>query len=457
MSVAQKGELGEWQSRTTFVLVLSASAIGLGSLWRFSYLVGENGGGLFMLTYVLCLFLVAVPVMIAEVIIGSHGRASPVVALRWAADRSLLSRGWMLVGVLACITGVLILSYYIVVAGWALAYAWKMHTGVFAAASAAIVAQQFELLLDDIVVMIYWQTLFLVPAVGVAAMGIRRGLGMLAWLLVPCSFALLAALVKFAFDYGDIPAAREFLFSIQTIDFSWGSVLTALGLALYTLGVGVGAGISFGAYGPRRLPIGRSIMAVAVFDTALAIMAGLAIFPIVFANNMEPSAGPGLMFISLPYAFGNILMGELFGTLFFALVVLAALGSVVAIMEPVIGVLMQRLRIRRVSAAIAVGVLIWLLALVVTLSFAPEDEYTWLSGGSLFRLLDTLTANYLLPLVALLTAVLVGWRLRPEILRLELYREMDQFFSLWQRLLRYIAPPAIALIIVVALLAQFSE
>ena len=219
----------------------------------------------------------------------------------------------------------------------------------------------------------------------------------------------------------------------------------------------MGAGISFGAYGPRRLPIGRSIMAVAVFDTALAIMAGLAIFPIVFANNMEPSAGPGLMFISLPYAFGNILMGELFGTLFFALVVLAALGSVVAIMEPVIGVLMQRLRIRRVSAAIAVGVLIWLLALVVTLSFAPEDEYTWLSGGSLFRLLDTLTANYLLPLVALLTAVLVGWRLRPEILRLELYREMDQFFSLWQRLLRYIAPPAIALIIVVALLAQFSE
>ena len=123
MSVALRGELGGWRSRTTFVLALSASAVGLGNLWRFSYLVGENGGGLFVLAYLLCLFLVAVPVMIGEVIIGSHGRGSPVEALRWAADRSLLSRGWMLLGVLACITGLLILSYYVVVAGWALAYA----------------------------------------------------------------------------------------------------------------------------------------------------------------------------------------------------------------------------------------------------------------------------------------------------------------------------------------------
>ncbi|MDH4042284.1 MAG: sodium-dependent transporter [Gammaproteobacteria bacterium] len=456
MSVAQKGELGGWQSRTTFVLMLSASAIGLGSLWRFSYLVGENGGGLFMVAYVACLLLVGVPVMIAEVIIGSHGRASPVVAIRWAADRSLLSRGWMLLGVLACVTGLLILSYYVVVAGWALAYAWNMHTDVFAAASATVVAQQFELLLDDVLQMIYWQSLFLAPAVAISALGIRRGLGTLAWLVVPTLFTMLAALVKFGFDAGDIPATREFLFTLKPIDFSWGSMLAALGQALFTLGVGVGTGISFGAYAPRRLPIGRSILAVAVFDTAIALMAGLAIFPIVFANNMEPSMGPGLMFISLPYAFGNIMLGELFGTLFFALVVLVALGSVVAIMEPVVGALMQRLRLRRASAAIAVGVLVWLLALVVTLSFAPGDEYTRLANGSLFRFMDKLTADFLLPLVALLTAVLVGWRLRPEILRLELYREMDLFFSLWQRLLRYIAPPAIAVIIIAALLGLLA-
>lgn len=454
MSLALRGELGGWQSRTTFVLTMSASAIGMGSLWRFSYLVGENGGGLFVLAYLLCLYLVAVPVMIAEVIIGSHGRASPIVAIRWAADRSLLSRGWMLVGVLACLTGLLILSYYVVVAGWALSYAWNTHTGLFAAASATVVAQQFELLLDDVLLMIYWQTLFLVPAVAISALGIRRGLGMLGWLAVPCLFAILAALVKFGFDAGDIPATRAFLFSIKPIDFTWGSLLVALGQALFSLGVGVGAGISFGAYAPRRLPIGRSVMAVAVFDSAIALMAGLAIFPIVFANNMEPSVGPGLMFIALPYAFGNLMLGELFGTLFFALVVLVALGSVVAIMEPIVGAIMQRLRLRRVSAALGVGVLVWLLSLLVTLSFAPGDEYTRLANGNLFRFMDALTVDLLLPLVALLTAVLVGWRLRPEILRLELSREMDLYFSLWRRLLRYIAPPAIAVIIITALLAR---
>jgi NSS family neurotransmitter:Na+ symporter len=167
---------------------------------------------------------------------------------------------------------------------------------------------------------------------------------------------------------------------------------------------------------------------------------------------MEPSMGPGLMFISLPYAFGNLMLGELAGTVFFAMVVLVALGSVVAIMEPVVGVLMQRLRLRRVSAAIAVGVLVWLLALVVTLSFTPGDQYTQLADGSLFRFMDKLTADFLLPLVALLTAVLVGWRLRPEILRVELSRELDLFFALWQRLLRYIAPLAIAMILIFALL-----
>jgi NSS family neurotransmitter:Na+ symporter len=274
----------------------------------------------------------------------------------------------------------------------------------------------------------------------------------LAWLAVPTLFVLLAGLIKFGFDAGDIPATRNFLFTTKPIDFTWSSVHAALGQALFTLGVGVGTGISFGAYAPRRLPIGRSILAVAVFDTAIALMAGLAIFPIVFANNMEPSTGPGLMFISLPYAFGNLMLGELAGTVFFAMVVLVALGSVVAIMEPVVGVLMQRLRLRRVSAAIAVGVLVWLLALVVTLSFAPGDQYTRLADGSLFRFMDKLTADFLLPLVALLTAVLVGWRLRPEILRVELSRELDLFFALWQRLLRYIAPLAIAMILIFALL-----
>ena len=189
-------------------------------------------------------------------------------------------------------------------------------------------------------------------------------------------------------------------------------------------------------------------MAVAVFDTGMSLLLGVAIFPLVFANNMEPSAGPGLLFISLPYAFGNTMLGELFGGLFFLLVVLAALGSVVAIMEPIVGLLMQRLRIRRLTAALSLGVSLWIVGLLVALSFGPGEFYPALANGNLFRALDRVTADLLLPLVALFTAVLVGWRMRPEILRRELYRELDLFFSLWRRLLRYIAPPVILLFIV---------
>lgn len=455
MSQAQRGELGGWQSRTTFVLALSASAVGLGNLWRFSYLAGENGGGLFVLAYILCLFLVAVPVMVAEVVIGSHGRGSPVVAIRWAADRSLLSRAWMLLGWLACLTGLLILSYYVVVAGWAAAYAWYMQSGLFAAASVPVVAAQFDILLADPLQMIYWQSLFLLLAMAILIPGIQRGLGLLVWLAVPGLLTLLAVLVKFGFDQGDIPATKDFLFTVKPVDFSPHSVLVALGHALYTLGVGVGVGISYGAYAPDRIPVGRSVIAVAVFDTAIALLAGLAIFPIVFANNVAPSMGPGLMFISLPYAFGNIMLGELFGFLFFALVVVAALGSVVAMMEALIGVLIQRLRIRRLTAVLLVGLVLWLMSLAVAQSFTPEGLAPSLANGRLFRLLDTVTASWMLPTVALFTAIFVGWRLRREILRKELDRELDLVFWLWHVLLRYIAPPAIVIIILAALFAVY--
>lgn len=450
MSFVRHSTLGEWRSRTTFVLALSASAVGLGNLWRFSYLAGEQGGAPFVLTYVVCLFLVAVPVMVAEVLVGSHGRASPVAAMRLASDRSLLSRGWAAVGLLACITGLLILSYYSVVAGWGMAYAGFMQSGQFAAASAALVGEQFDRLLGNPARQIYWQSLFLLLTVVFVGLGVRRGLGLLVWFAVPALMAMLGVLVKFALDYGDVAAAQDFLFSVKLLDFTPQSMLVALGHAFYTLGIGVGTGISYGAYAPQRIPIGRSVMAVAVFDSMIALLAGLAIFPIVFANNMEPAMGPGLMFVSVPYAFGNILQGELFGSVFFMLVVVAALGSAVAIMEPIVGTLMQQAGISRAAAVLLVGLVVWILGMVVAISLAPGAGPVGLGDRNLLGLLDDLTAGLLLPLVALLIAVFAGWRLRPEILRSELYRESGFFFSLWRLLLRYIAPPAIILLMLAA-------
>jgi NSS family neurotransmitter:Na+ symporter len=326
-----------------------------------------------------------------------------------------------------------------------------MQSGLFSAASAAEVGEQFEQFLADPTRQVYWQSLFLLLVVAFVGLGVRRGLGLLVWLAVPALIALLGVLINFGLAYGDIAAAQEFLFSVKLVDFSPQAMLVALGHALYTVGVGVGAGISYGAYSPQRIPIGRSVLAVAVFDTVFALLAGLAVFPVVFANNMEPAMGPGLMFISVPYAFGNIIQGELFGSLFFLLVVVAALGSAVAMMEPVVGAVMQWFKVRRTVALASVALVVWSLGAAVALSLVARQGLLAPGGQSLFAALDAFTANVLLPLVCLLTALFVGWRLRPEILRLELSRESDIFFSLWYFLLRYIAPPAVLLVMLAAL------
>lgn len=434
-----------WGSRTTFVLALSASAIGLGNFWRFSWLSGEYGGGDFVICYVMCLFLVAVPVLIAEVLLGSYGGRSPVDAIRRACDGSLRSRSWAWVGALACLSGVLLLTCYIVVAGWGLAYAGFMRDGAFAAARIVDVGEHFEKFLAEPMQQVFWQSIFLLLACVIVLLGVRRGLGVLVWIAVPVMLSLLGFLVKFAFDHGDIAAARSFLFATSAVDFTPQSALLALGHALFTLGIGVGTGISYGAYAPRQIPIGRSVMAVAVFDVVIALLAGLAIYPVIFANNMEPASGPGLLFISLPYAYGNLMQGELVGTAFFALMVLAALGSVVAILEPIIAMLMQQTGIQRFTAVVVVGAVLWLLAWMVVTTSGSTFVWQWFGLRNLLAVFDALVARLLLPLVALLLAVLVGWRLRPQIMQVELLRETPLFFSLWRFLLRYIAPAAIVL------------
>jgi neurotransmitter:Na+ symporter, NSS family len=265
---------------------------------------------------------------------------------------------------------------------------------------------------------------------------------------VPTLLASLILLVQYSITFGDLTAAGKFLFSVQWLDFNRDALLMALGQAFFTLGIGVGTGISFGSYAPVRVPVGRSVIAVAVFDTLVALAMGLAIFPLVFAYNLVPAMGPGLMFISMPHAFGNIMDGEAFGTLFFLLIALVALGSCVAILEPVVGAVKQRFGLRRVTAVTIVGALVWLLAYAAAFTLHNGGD----GGIDLFRLLDRVAGGLLLPLVALGTVILVGWRLRRPLLRAHLYRESNLFFSLWYFLLRYIAPPAILLVMLGALL-----
>ena len=244
-----------WRTRTTFVLALAAATIGLGSLWRFSWLMGSHGGGACMLTYVAALLFLSVPLMVAEVLVGSHGRAGPPLALRWVADRSLISRHWMALGVLASITGLLLLSCLTVIAGWALAYIPLMRGDTFSAASAPMVADAFSGLLADPSRQLLWQTLFVAVLLIVSAQGVRRGLGVFVWLAIPLLLTLLGVLVLFNLDNGNLALAREYLFSVKAVDFNREAVLAAVSHALLTFGLGAGVGMVYGAYSPRRIPV----------------------------------------------------------------------------------------------------------------------------------------------------------------------------------------------------------
>ena len=438
-----RGALGQWRSRTTFVLALSASAVGLGNLWRFPYLLGEHGGAPFMVAYLACLFFVAVPLLIAEVVIGSHGRGSPLVAMRWAADRSLRSRGWVLAGLMAVLAGLLLLAVYTVVAGWSMAFASATVRGEFAAASALEVSNYFRGLVNDVGATLAWITLFITAVTGIVALGIRRGIGLFVWFAVPAMFALLFILVDFALAHGDLVAAGEFLFAFQMLDFDARSLLVALSHAFYTLGIGVGVGITYGAYAHDRIPIARSVLAVAIFDAALAVMAGVAVMPLVFAANVEPGTGPGLTFLAMPYVFGNAADGELYGTLFFVLVLVVALGSAVALLEPLVGALKQHLRVRRLTAAVIGGGAVWCLAALAALSLAEDPD----PGMPWFRLLDQVASYWLMPLAALLLALFVGWRMQPVLRREQLYRAGPVLYGGWLYLLRYVSVPAIIVIL----------
>lgn len=452
MSFIRQSIQGGWNSRWTFIVATTGATVGLGNLWKFSYMAGENGGGAFVIAYLLCVLLIGLPVMIAEVLIGSRGRANPVSTTQDLSREAGRSSAWQLIGWLGCLSGFLILSYYSVIAGWGLAYVDKMLGGEFQAGSAALAGEQFNNLLADPVAMMKWQGAYVAVLVAIAALGVSRGLAWTSRLLIPLLLASLVLLAFYSLRVGDAEAALTFLFTFDAGALTTRAVLDAMGHAFFTLSIGVGALMAFGAYTPDRRSIIGMLSLVALLDTVVALLAGLVIFPLVFSLNIEPSMGPGLMFVALPYAFGNMDYGDYFGALFFIMVSLTAVSSGVALLEPATAWLVERFRWRRPLAVIFLGVVLWLLGLVTVFSF------NWWAGVRLFgmtpfTLLDFVSANILLPAGGLLIAVFVAWKMRRETVRDELYVENEPLFTLWRWLLRYIAGPSV-LVIFATLLYQ---
>ncbi|MGB2055549.1 MAG: sodium-dependent transporter [Porticoccaceae bacterium] len=455
MALQQKGMHGAWASRWTFIMAATGSAVGLGNMWKFPYVAGSNGGGAFVLTYLICILLIGVPVMMAEVMIGRHGRKSPINSVRDAVQESGADSRWGYLGWLGVLAGMLILSFYAVIAGWALDYIFEVASGSLIGVNGASAGAVFEDLLADPSRLILWQTIFILLCVGVVVGGVKKGLGVAVEILMPLLFVMMLVLLGFSVLKGNFAAAWSFLFDFDIAALSWRGVLEAMGQAFFTLSIGMGAIMAYGAYMPQKANIGKTILVVAFFDSAVAIISGLIIFSFVFATQgIEPSAGPGLMFISLPVAFGAMPGGVLIGSIFFVLVSIAAWSSAISLLEPCVAWLIEIKNLGRIRANLMLAGFAWLLGLGSVFSFNIWSEYR-LVGFTFFDFLDFLTANIMLPISGLMIALFVGYVMNKQLVKEQLEGTSTTVSTLWFFTVRYIAPVAIAAVFVMGIYDKF--
>ena len=455
MAISTQPTDGRWSSRWLFVLAAAGSAVGLGNIWKFPYIAGENGGGAFVLIYLVCVAFVGAPIMISEVMLGRKGRASPINTMGTLAKQASASGRWGFVGWMGVLAGVLILSYYAVIAGWALNYVWLTASGTFDAASAQVATSTFDQLQQDPLQMVAWHSLFIFITIWIVARGVSRGLETAIRWFMPLLFVLLLVLLGYSASSGGFAQGWAFMF-----DFNWDVVgpetwLIAMGQAFFTLSLGMGTMMAYGAYVPDDSHIGSTVLTIVVLDTFVAVAAGLAIFPLVFVNGLEVGQGPGLMFVTLPLAFGQLPMGALFGTVFFVLVSFAAITSAISLTEPAIAYLVEEYNAKRSRVAVSLGVFCWLLGLGTVFSFNIWADVKPLFGLNFFEIVDQLSQNIMLPLGGLLIALFAVWVLPQNIVREQLQVRSDRIMLVWRVVGGVIAPLGVAAVFLYTLLPLF--
>jgi len=435
-----------------FILAASGSAVGLGNIWRFPYVAGENGGGAFVLVYLGCIFLIGIPIMASEILLGRAGRQSPINTMRSVAIASGASSRWQIIGWMGAFAGFMILSFYAVIAGWVLSYVILLGSGVFVGADADLANDTFSGFIGNPWSVVGWFTAFMVLTVFITARGVGKGLETTVKYLMPTLFALLIILMIYAaVTSGHFIEGVVFLFSFELEKLTWDSVLIAMGQAFFTLSLGMGAIMAYGAYMPKSASIIGTATTIALMDTGVALMSGLVIFPLVFANGLESSAGPGLMFVTLPLAFGQMASGQFFGCVFFILVAFAAITSAISLVEPAVAWIVERLKTTRVVAALLVGTLVWLLGLGSAFSTNVLSDCYIVGEMTFLDTIDYVTNNIVLPLGGIFIALFAGWVLDSKILDEEMKRDLF-YYPAWRFLTRFMAPVAVAIVFVMTII-----
>lgn len=424
------------------MLATAGSAIGLGNIWKLPYMIGVNGGSAFVLVFVACIFLVGIPLMMTEILLGRRAQKNPLDGMHALAKEAKKSTIWKYLGGMGMLTGLLILGFYSVIGGWVLAYIVEAARGSFTQISATQSTANFDVLLASPLRLLGWHTVFMFMTMGVVAHGVNSGLEKANNILIPSLFVILLVLLGYSLSVGDMPTAFEFMFKPDFSKITPVAVLSALGHAFFSLSLGMGAVMVYGSYLQRNVSIARTTIYIALADTMLGLLVGLAIYSLVFANHLAPNAGPGLIFQTLPIAFGHMPAGNIIGMLFFILVAFAAWTSSISLVEPAIAWIVENTKIKRHIAAWCIGIAIWLLGIAVALSFNEWKAVKIIFGLNIFETLDKLTSTILLPLGGLLMAIFAGYFMKRNHAQEELDLN-EKAFGLWRVANNVIAPIAI--------------
>ena len=449
----------QWSSRWGFLLASVGFAVGMGNIWRFPYQLGENGGAAFLIIYLVFALGIGLPLLITEISIGRRGQASASRSFINVAVEAGRSRNWGWVGTLGIFCAFVVLSYYAVLSGWTLEYFVKAATGAFAGADAETTGAMFSDLLGNPWLLMFWNTVVHILIILVIRQGVQSGIERAVKILMPALFGAIIIMVIYGMVAGDMVSTLRFLLEPDFSKITFGTAMAAIGQAFFSIGIGMGSLVVFGSYMPKDFPIPSSAAYVVLIDTGVAVLAGFAIFPLVFQYGLSPGAGAGLVFQTLPLAFGQMPGGQLFGAVFFVLLISAALSSCIGLAEGVVNWVDEHLHIPRKQGVLWVAGTAWVLGIASILGFSAWSDVRLLDfipsyqGLDIFDTLDTLAANNLLLLGGAFSAIFFGWFV-PKALKLEELNLSDGLlFGFWRFLIRFVIPP----VLVVTLIMGITE
>ena len=447
-SGTMKKSHSQWSSRMGFMLAAAGSAVGLGNIWKFPYMAGQMGGSVFVLTYLVCMFVIGLPILVTEWLIGRRGQKNPIHTMEDVAKAEGRSANWRWVGIIGVLGSFLILSFYSVIGGWATDYIFLAGKGTFLGMNGEGTNRIFSDFLGSVNHLLIWHTVFMFATAVIVAMGVSGGLERSCKIMMPGLGLLLIGLVVYAAVVSG-PAfgqAFSFLFTPNWSALTGEAVLAALGHAFFSLSLGMGIMMAYGSYLGKDVNLISTARTVVILDVIVAILSGLAIFPLVFANGLQPGKGAGLIFVTLPIAFGNMTGGTILGVLFFIFLTFAALTSSISLLEPTVELLEEKTPLGRKSATLLSSIVIWALGVACVLSFNEWQNVT-LFGKNIFDLLDYFTSKLMLPLTGLGTIIFAGWMMNQETIRRELNLS-PALFAGWKFLCRIVIPIAVIFILI---------